>query len=414
MSPGRRWALFALVLTASILNLVDRQIIAVLKPEIAKDLGWTDNDYGTLAAWFQGSAAFAFLITGWIVDRVGVKWANPLGVVSWSLAAIAHGWATTMGQFIAVRAALGATEAMGTPSGIKTIATIFPPHLRSTGFGLSNAIGSIGAILTPLAIPLLAAAYGWRSAFVIAGVLGVLWAAGWFAAVRGLNFGAAPAVTAAEGAPAYGPILRDRRTWAIALAKVLSDATWWLMLFWMPDFFHRQFGLDGTALGPPLAVAYTGAAIGSLTAGVLATRLLVAGAPLNRVRKGAMLIAGLMVLPIPLALQAEHLWSATLILAVALAGHQAFSTTLFATISDLTPRAKVGRVTAFGAFCGNLGGMAIAKIAGLVLSAGLGYLPLFLFASVSYLLALGWLHLLVPVIRRAESAGDASEAVAAH
>lgn len=415
-SPARRWALFALVLTASILNLVDRQIIAVLKPEIAADLGWTDDDYGTLAAWFQGSAAVAFLFTGWIVDRVGVKWANPLGVVSWSIAAIAHGWASTMGQFVAVRAALGATEAMGTPSGIKTIATIFPPHLRSTGFGLSNAVGSVGAILAPLGIPLLAAAYGWRSAFVIAGSLGFVWALLWLLAVRGIHFGGGPAetVTATDGAPEYGPILRDRRTWAIAFAKVLSDATWWLMLFWMPDFFHRQFGLSGTALGPPLAVAYTGAAIGSLIAGLLATRLLVRGYRLNRVRKGAMLAAGLAVLPIPLALQADTLWTATAILALALAGHQAFSTTLFATISDLTPRAKVGRVAAFGAFCGNLGGMAIAKIAGLVLSAGLGYLPLFLFASVSYLLALGWLHLLVPVIRRAENAGDPSVAVAAH
>jgi ACS family hexuronate transporter-like MFS transporter len=63
-------------------------------------------------------------------------------------------------------------------------------------------------------------------------------------------------------------------------------------------------------------------------------------------------------------------------------------------------------VTAFGAFCGNLGGMAIAKIAGLVLTAGLGYTPLFLFAAVSYLLALGWIQLLMPRIRRAEPLGE--------
>lgn len=408
LSPRRRWLLFALVLTASILNLVDRQIIAVLKPVIAADLGWSDDDYGTLAAWFQGSAAVAFLFTGWIADRLGVKWANPLGVVTWSLAAIAHAWAWTMGQFVLVRAALGATEAMGTPTGVKTIATIFPPHMRSTGFGLSNAVGSVGAILAPLGIPLLAALYGWRSAFVIAGLLGFVWTVLWLIAVRGLRFAASaePAMAdgpAPEGAPPhYGPILRDRRTWAIAFAKVLSDATWWLLLFWMPDFFNRQFGLSGTGLGPPLAVAYTGAAIGGLVAGTLATRLLVRGGELDRVRKGAMLASGLAVLPIPLALYSEQVWPATLILALALAGHQGFSTTLFAVISDVSPRAKVGRVTSFGAFCGNIGGMVIAKVAGLVLTAGFGYLPLFLFAAVSYLLALGWIQLLLPRIRRAE------------
>jgi ACS family hexuronate transporter-like MFS transporter len=411
LPPGRRWLLFALLLTAGILNLVDRQIISVLKPVISKDLGWNDNDYGTLAAWFQGSAAFGFLLTGWIVDRAGVKWANPLGVFTWSLAAIGHAWAVTVGQFAFARAALGATEAMGTPSGIKTIATIFPAHQRSTAYGVSNAVGSIGGIVAPLLIPLLAALYGWRAAFVIAGLAGVVWAALWLVAVRGVRFddGAAPAVSE----PVYGPILRERRTWAIAFAKLLSDSTWWLMLFWMPDFFHRQYGLEGTALGPPLAVAYAGAAVGALIAGMLASRLLVQGRDLDRVRKGAMLIAGLAVLPVPLALHAGDLWSATLILALTMAGHQAFSTTLYATIADVTPRAKVGRVTAFGAFCGNLGGMAIVKIAGAVLAAGLGYLPLFLFASVSYLLALGWIQLLLPRIRRAEPRADTDERLAA-
>jgi ACS family hexuronate transporter-like MFS transporter len=408
LSPGKRRVLFGLALTAGILNLVDRQIIAVLKPVIAADLGWTDNDYGTLAAWFQGSAAFAFLGTGWLADRLGIKWANPLGVLAWSLAAIAHAWAFTTGQFTLVRVALGASEAMGTPTGIKTIATIFPPDQRSSAFGLSNAIGSIGAILAPLGIPLLAALWGWRSAFVIAGLLGVVWTAAWLVAARGLSFATPPAAATTLDAapPAYGPVVRDRRTWAIAIAKVLSDATWWLMLFWMPDFFHRQFGLSGTSLGPPLAFAYTGAAIGSLLAGGLATKLLMRGAGLDRVRKGTLLVSALAVVPVISALHAQHVWSATLILALALAGHQGFSTTLFAVISDVTPRAKVGRVTAFGAFCGNLGGMAIAKIAGLVLAAGLGYGPLFLFASVSYLLALGWMQLLLPQIRRAEPAGE--------
>lgn len=395
LSPRRRWVLFALVVTATFLNLADRQIIAVLKPVISADLGWSDNDYGTLAAWFQGSAAAALLFAGWIADRLGIRRANPLAVVSWSTAAIAHAGAATMGQFVVVRAALGATEALGTPTGIKTLATIFPPWLRATAFGLSNALGSLGAIVAPLAIPLVAAIYGWRAAFVIAGALGFVWAALWWAATRGVDLG----TETHSAVPEYGPILRQRRTWAIAVAKLLSDSTWWLMLFWMPDFFNRQFGLSGAALGPPLAVAYTGSALGSLIAGLLGTRLLMAGYALDRVRKGVMLGAGLAVLPIPLALHGSGgLWSATLVLALALAGHQAFSATLFALISDVTPRSAVGRVTSFGAFCGNLGGMGITKVAGLVLTAGLGYLPLFLFASVSYLLALGWINLLLPVV----------------
>jgi ACS family hexuronate transporter-like MFS transporter len=393
-----RWLLFGLVVTAGILNLVDRQIISVLKPVIAEDLGWTDNDYGTLAAWFQGAAAFAFLFTGWIADKVGVKWANPLGVAAWSVAAIAHGWAHNMVQFILCRVSLGATEAMGTPTGIKTIATIFPPSLRSVGFGLVNAANSMGAVLAPLAIPVVALLWGWRGTFIAAGLIGLGWAGLWLLATRRIDFGSAqPAVaTPVDGTPDYGPILKDRRTWAIAIAKVLSDATWWLLLFWMPDFFNRQFGLSGLDLGPPLAVAYGGAAVGSLIGGLVPSRLLAHGHDLNRVRKGVLLVSALLVLPVPLALQADDYWVSVGILALTLAAHQGFSTNLFALITDVTPQAKVGRVTSFGAFCGNLGGMAIAKIAGLTLAAGLGYLPLFLFASISYLLGIGWIQLLLP------------------
>jgi ACS family hexuronate transporter-like MFS transporter len=409
-----RWLLFGLVVTAGILNLVDRQIISVLKPVISADLGWSDDDYGTLAAWFQGAAAFAFLFTGWIADRLGVKWANPLGVAAWSLAAIAHGWAHSITQFILCRVSLGATEAMGTPTGIKTIATIFPPSLRSTGFGLGNAANSMGAVLAPLAIPLVALHWGWRGTFVAAGLLGLIWSATWLIVTRRIRFDApakakaaptpataAPSAPDADLAPAYGPILKDRRTWAIAGAKVLSDATWWLLLFWMPDFFNRQFGLSGVDLGPPLAVAYGGAAIGSLVGGLVPTRLLDRGYALNTVRKGVLLLSALLVLPVPLALYAQNYWLAVAILALTLAAHQGFSTNLFALIADVTPHAKVGRVTSFGAFCGNLGGMAIAKIAGLTLAAGLGYLPLFLFASISYLLGIGWIQLLLPRLRRA-------------
>ena len=87
LSPRRRQLLFALALTAGILNLVDRQIIAVLKPTIAADLHWSDDDYGTLAALFQTGAAFGFLAAGWLVDRLGVRRANAFGVAAWSLAA---------------------------------------------------------------------------------------------------------------------------------------------------------------------------------------------------------------------------------------------------------------------------------------------------------------------------------------
>jgi ACS family hexuronate transporter-like MFS transporter len=399
LSPGRRNFLFVLALSATILNLVDRQIISVLKPQIAADLGWTDNDYGTLAAWFQGAAAVAFLFTGWAVDRLGVKWANPVGVALWSLAAMAHAVARGFGQFVFVRVALGATEAMGTPAAVKTIAAIFPPERRSAGYGLLNAVGSLGAIIAPLLIPLIAAVWGWRAAFLIGGLLGLVWSVLWLFAIRGVSFddGYEEAPPASADVLTTS-ILRERRTWAIALAKFLSDATWWLMLFWMPDFFNRSFGLTGVELGPPLAIAYGCAALGAVIAGTVTTRLLARGHDVQRVRKGALFVAALFATPLPFADLADNYWLAVALLGIVMAAHQAFSSSLFTLIADVSPPEKVGRVTSFGAFAGNIGGMVVAKVAGLVLAAGLGYLPLFLFAGFSYLMAAAAIHILLPVL----------------
>ena len=409
-----RWALFALLATSGILALVDRQIIAVLKPAIAEELHWSDDDYGTLAAWFQGATAAALLFVGPLVDRLGVKWANLIGVFTWSIAAVFHGWAHSLLQFTLCRVGLGATEAAVTPTGIKTIASLFPPNMRSTGVGLSNAMASLGAICAPFLIPLIAQPFGWRGAFVLAGVAGAVWAAAWFAATRKLTFADASVAPARPNAGLQPAILKDRGAWAVAVAKMLSDSTWWLLLFWMPDFLNRQFGVAGAAAAAPLALAYTGAAIGSIVSGGLATRFLARGVSVNRVRKTAMLISALLALPLPLALQAQSPLAAAAVLALVLAAHQGFSTNLFALITDVSDKSRIGRVTSFGVFSGNIGGVAMQKVAGMVLAAGLGYLPLFLFAAVSYLLALGWIQLMLPRIVPVETGLAGPDGLAAH
>lgn len=410
-----RWFLFIMVALAGILALVDRQIISVLKPTMAAELGWSDDDYGTLGAWFQGAMAVSLLAAGPLVDRIGVKWANVVGVFTWSIAAMFHGMAHSLVQFTLCRIGLGATEAMGTPTSIKTVATILPPNQRSAGFGLINAIASVGAITSPILIPFMAQPFGWRGAFVMAGIAGIVWSAVWIVSTRRARFGDAPEAPVASRTEGPRPsILRDRATWAIAGAKLLSDSTWWLMLFWMPDFLNRQYGLTGVAIGPPLALAYAGGALGALVSGAVATRLLSRGMPVNRVRKLAMLVSGLLVLVLPLATQAGSAWGAAAILAVVLAAHQGFSTNLFALIADVTDKPKIGRVTSFAAFCGNIGGMTIVKVAGLVLTAGLGYTPLFIFAGLSYLLALAWIHLLLPRITTIDGGGTPEPVVALH
>ena len=407
-----RWSLFTVLCIAGVFNAMDRPIIAILKPDMMDDFGWTDSDFGDLAAVTQFSAAFAFLFTGWLVDRLSVNRAMQVGASAWSLAAIAHGWAITTMQVIAARMGLGVTEAVQTPLTIKAVATLFPPDKRSFAFGFATLLAGAGTIAMPFVIPALALSVGWRGALVAGGIGGFVSLIAWMWLARGIaQLHTRGAVSAEEtaGGEAYGAILKNRQTWGIVVAKALSDMTWWFINFWLADYYRKEFGLSTLELAVPLAIAFAGSGLGALGAGWISTRLLEAGYSPNRVRKGVMLACALIVAPLPLVLAINSFWPVAVMIGVVMAGHQGFSLSLFSTITDVVPQAKVGRVTAFGAFMGNMGGVAISLVAGRVLDAGYGFVPLFVFASASYLVALGWFQWLIPVIRRPEAASEAFE-----
>ena len=408
LSARLRWSLFTVLCIAGVFNAMDRPIIAILKPDMMTAFDWTDSDFGDLAAVTQFSAAFAFLFTGWLVDRLGVHRSMQVGATAWSLAAMAHGWAMTTAHVVAARIGLGVTEAVQTPLTIKTVATLFPPDKRSFAFGFATLLAGVGTIAMPFVIPALALAVGWRGALVAGGIGGFLSLIAWMWLARGLS--QLRVRTGAEGPTAlaenggYGPILLNRKTWAIVGAKALSDMTWWFINFWLADYYRKEFGLSTLELAVPLAIAFAGSGLGALLAGWASTRLLERGASPNRVRKGVMLVSALLVAPLPLVLQLNSFWPVAVMIGVVMAGHQGFSLSIFSTITDVVPNAKVGRVTAFGAFMGNMGGVAISLVTGRVLDAGFGFVPLFVFAASSYLIALAWFQWLLPIIRREEGA----------
>lgn len=396
MADRRRWLVVGLVFVAIVLNYVDRQILALLKPTLQAEFDWSDRDYSHMASAFQFSAALAFLGTGWFIDKVGLRWGFALGVGVWSLAGMAHAFATTVAGFVTSRAVLGAAESIGTPAAVKTAATYFNARERSIALGIGGIAPNVGAILTPLLIPLMALAMGWQATFLIAGGLGLVWVVVWLA----VRLPEQPGAAAEAAAPKvlWRSLLSDRRQWAVILAKALTDQVWWFLLFFMPDLFHRLFGLSQGTLGLPVALVYFMAALGGLTGGYLPARLMGRGWTLNAARKTTMLIYALLILPVPLLVHAESAWIAALILGLALFAHQGFSTNVFGLTTDVFPARIVGSAIGIGAFAGNLSGMGMIEFAGWSLDAGHGYLPMLLVCAVTYLLALAAVQLILPKI----------------
>jgi MFS transporter, ACS family, hexuronate transporter len=265
--------------------------------------------------------------------------------------------------------------------------------------GIINTAPNLGNIVAPLTVVPFAVVFGWKAAFIVTGALGFVWLAAWIAGTRRLRpLPRAAAAAPATGKSTYREAFADRKTWAIAGAKAITDMFWWFFTFWLPDLFNKVFKLSQSELVGPTALAFSLAALGALCGGKLFGVLLGTGRSVNSARKTGMLLFALVILPIPLALTVESAWTAAAIIGLGLFAHQGFSTNIFGFAADAVPARRVATVMAIGAIAGNVAGFGIQEATGAMLTAGLGYAPLFWAAAGAYLLAFAWIHLLVPRI----------------
>ncbi len=407
-----RWVICALLFFAITINYVDRLIFGVLKPVLEVEFGWSESDYANIVVAFQGAYAIGLLLVGRMIDRTGARWGLGIAIGVWSIAAAAHAAAGSVIQFAMARFALGVGESAGFPGAVKAVSEWFPKRERALATGIFNAGSNVGALLTPILVPILVLAFGWRAAFLVTGLSGLVLLILWFLIYRRPR--EHPRVTPAELAhiesdPPDAPgritwlqALKRREAWAFIVGKFLTDPVWWLFLFWLPDFFGKTYGLNLMTFGPPLVAVYLLADVGSVGGGWLSSRLIHRGWSVNRGRKTAMLVCALCVTPISIAVFADNLIAAVAVIGLAAAAHQGWSANLFTLVSDTFPKHAVATVVGLGGFAGAVGGMFIAKVAGWTLEATGSYVPLLAFASVTYLIALGIIHLLTPRLKPAE------------
>jgi ACS family hexuronate transporter-like MFS transporter len=194
----------------------------------------------------------------------------------------------------------------------------------------------------------------------------------------------------------WAKLIPHRQTWAFALGKFMTDPIWWLYLFWIPDFLNRNYGLNLSSMGLPIVVIYLIADVGSIGGGWLSSALIKRGWSVNAARKTAMLACACAVVPIVFASRATHLWVAVLLVALAASAHQGWSANLYTLVSDMFPRTAVGSVIGFGGMAGAIGGMFISIVVGEILQRTGSYVPIFFMAGLTYLVAFGLIHLLVP------------------
>jgi len=440
-----RWTICALLFFATTINYLDRQVLSLLAPMLTKEFGWSNTDYANITATFQFVYAISMLFAGRVIDRMGTKRAYVVAIVIWSLGAIGHAYAISLGEavntvftavglavvpvsiagFMIGRAVLAIGEAGNFPAAIKATAEYFPKRERSFATGIFNSGANVGAILAPLSVPVIAEYWGWQAAFIVVGAVGFFWMGLWIwlydAPERQtrLSRDELAYINSDAGAPvgacdvpkrsSWFKLLGCRQTWAFAFGKFMTDGVWWFFLFWLPKYMSAQYGMSSTEMIVPLAVLYSMTMVGSIGGGWLPTYFLNRGADIYHGRMRAMLIIALCPLVVLLAQPLGYLgfWVPVILIGIGASAHQAWSANLFTTVSDMFPKHSVGSVVGIGGMAGGLGGVLLTKLGGWLFDhygalgqLQTGYMIMFSICALAYLVA--WLVMKALVPRRSE------------
>lgn len=412
---GRRWLIIALLFVATTVNYVDRTMLGLLAPSLGKELGWSEDDYGNIVTAFQAAYALGFLVMGWLIDRFGPKIGYAIAITVWTIGHVAHGFASTVAGFMAARVVLGVGEAGHFPAVARSSSEWFPQKERALAIGWVNSGTTIGVILTAptLALFMNYLGLGWRETFIWSGLFGVVLLVLWWKFYS--NPRESGQVSEAELAwiehdppekveqVPWRRLVTMREAWAFAVAKFLTDPVWFLMLFWLPKYFSTTYNVDLKVVLLPMIIMYLLSDVGSVAGGWVSSRLIQRGRSPNFARKATLLLSGCMVLPLLFVSGLDNMWLAVLLIGIALAGHQSFSSNLLSLPPDMFPKRAVGSAIGLGGFAGGIGGMIMAKSTGLVLEATNGnYTLIFMACTITYFVAVAAIHLLSPGLKRVE------------
>lgn len=395
-----RWWMAGLVFLSTVINYVDRQTLSVLAPRLTKELHLTNTEYGWISQAFLIPYTAMYIVAGLLIDRYGTKLIYGVAAVWWSLAAMLHAATSSVFGFSTVRFLLGTAESANFVAAQKVAAEWFPPKDRGTLNGLVQAGTVTGAIITPPVVIWLADRWGWRSAFLFTGALGLVWAVAWFwfyhlperhprisaDELALIQADEVVATSPARSSLKWLDFFRYPQTWGLLLARIISDPVWWFYLFWLPKYLTEQRGLSEQKMSYVVWIPYLISDIGSIAGGWYSGKLIARKLSTVASRKLVMLVS-VLIMPLGLLLLLRPSTALSLaLISLVLGAHSAWKTNLVTLTVDIFPRPVVATVHGIVATGGGIGGALFTSVAGVVIDK-YSYTPLLVLMGVLHPLA---------------------------
>ena len=416
---GLRWWIIGLIFIATVINYIDRTAFALLWPQMGEDLGMDNSDYALMLNVFMVTYAASKFLSGRLYDKIGTRIGFIASIVVWSVAAAFHAVARGVISLSIVRGLLGLGEAGLWPGAVKSNGEWFPVKQRALAQGIFNSGASIGNVIAPVIIVYLYAQFGWKSTYIILGVIGLLWVIPWYV-VNKAKPEDHPWITPEEHklilddriennigenknvkSLSIQKILSYKQPWGVLLCRFFIEPIWWFFAGWMPIYLNSKFNLSIEEIGNTMWISYLMAAAGGILGGLF-TEAIIKRTSVDTGRKASIVLGSLLIIVgfvgIILFVNDSNYMTFIYLAGIALFGFQfaigniqTLSSDLFRGPSVGTLAGLAGTVAAFSPIIMN---WFIGKI-----TAGGSYTPAFIAITVSVVLAVIAIFVLINKVK---------------
>lgn len=394
-ADGKRWGVLGLLFLSLAINLLDRQVLAVLAPVIRDELKLTNTEYSYIVTSFLIGLTLAQVPSGMLLDRMGARFGLPLLMLWWSAANGLHAVARGVREFCAFRFLLGVGECGNYSAGVKAIAQWFPANERALAGGIFNAGTVIGSFVAPFVIVKLGAAYGWRAAFLVPSALGLLWAVPWMLFYRDR----AGAQAAGREQLPLAPLLGLRQVWGAMLMRAMAGPVIHFYWYWLPEYLKRERHFSMEAIGMLGGIPFLFAGLGNIGMGWLSAALMRRGRSVDGALKAAFVLCGALSLASAVVPWAPNEATALALISTASLALGGMAANLIGALGNLFSPRVLARITGLTGLCEGSVNIGLTLATGAVVDRW-GYWPVFLAAGVMPQLALAALFLLIRKVER--------------